>query len=61
VNQTVLQIKLGEMWKSAKLGYYPVRMEKIERNINERSTRQSKDTKFKVKVRTKVGKEHICG
>jgi hypothetical protein len=42
-----VQIKLGEMWKAAKLDKYPVKMEKIERNTNERSTIQSKDEKFK--------------
>jgi hypothetical protein len=56
VNQTAAQIKLGEMWKAATQNKYPVKMEKVERNANERHTRQSKDMKFKEKGRTKLGR-----
>jgi hypothetical protein len=53
---SVNQTKLGEMWKAATHISYPVKMERVERNANERYTRQSKDMKFKFKGRTKLGR-----
>ena len=55
VNQQAAQIKLSEMWKATKLENYPVKMEKLQTNGQERATRQNKEDKFKEKVRTKLG------
>jgi hypothetical protein len=59
VNQTAAQIKLCEMWKAAKLDNYPIKMKKIDKNINEWSTRLSKDKRFKEKVRSELGMSTI--
>jgi hypothetical protein len=55
VNQTAAKIKLGEMRKAAKLENYPVKIEKIELNDEERFTGQIKSCKFYEKARTKLG------
>ena len=53
VNQTAAQIKQLEMWKVAKQENYPVKIESVEQNTNGRSTRWSKDERFKEKPKTK--------
>ena len=56
VNQTAAQIKLGEMWKAAKLEGYPVNMVKTKQNEDGRMTRHNQGDKFKEVIRTTLGK-----